>query len=390
MTFNKKVLAGLVAFATAGAANATIVVGGDNGFEFSVDGEINQFYVYSDDNTDGGDSISEVRDGLLPAFLGFNIKAPTTNGLDIAARVSISPSTNGFSYGDAMEQREAFFTVGGGFGEVLMGKALGLYGSHNILTDQTLFGVGYGTRDNRETTLGRIGLGYDYADWRSQIKYTTPSFGGFKAAFAIMDSTSSAIQILEGTHLGSIGSNSDNEDLRFEGDLSYAGTFGDSGAFSAWLSAMSEDRDNLAQDAQAWTIGGTLNVAGFEFMAQYSDSEDATSGSAANSVLNADGSITTSAAVASVDAEWEQFIIQGGYNFGGSTRVVAGYSENENTSGNHDVNDGNTLEMITIGVYHDVTANLKLVAEYSQVENDLKGDLEVDQDIFSVGGFVSW
>ena len=46
--------------------------------------------------------------------------------------------------------------------------------------------------------------------------------------------------------------------------------------------------------------------------------------------------------------------------------------------------------MITLGVYHDVTANLKLVAEYSQVENDLKDAAEIDQDIFSIGGFVSW
>lgn len=36
-------LVGAAAFAAAGAANATIVVGGENGYEFSVDGNINQF-----------------------------------------------------------------------------------------------------------------------------------------------------------------------------------------------------------------------------------------------------------------------------------------------------------------------------------------------------------
>jgi len=381
MTFNKKVLAGLVAFATAGAANATVVVGGDNGFEFSVDGEINQFFVYTDDNSTGGDSSSAIRAGLLPAFLGFNIKAPTTNGLDIAARVSISPGTSSTSRGGgSMEQREAFFTVGGGFGEVLMGKALGLYGSHNILTDQTLYGVGWGTGDvlgsASTTTLGRINLGYDYADWRSQIKYTTPSFGGFKAAFAIVDPSNGVSLIIAPTT---------QSDLRLEGDLSYAGTFGDSGAFSAWLSAMSQSNDDF-DDHEAWTIGGTLNVVGFEFMAQYSESEQGGSattaaGSAVGQVL-VDGSDNT--------AEWEQFIVQAGYNFGGSTRVVAGYSEYDLTDGFDASADEDIMDkdMITIGVYHDVTANLKLVAEYSKVEAEDNDAL--DQDIFSVGGFVSW
>src|SRR5690606_23243124 len=127
-------LVGAAALATAGVANATIVVGGENGYEFSVDGNINQFFVYTDDNTPGGDEISEVRDGLLPTFLGFNISAPEVNGLKIGARISISPSTNAGSYpggaaGGAMEQREAFATIDGSFGQILAGKALGLYGS---------------------------------------------------------------------------------------------------------------------------------------------------------------------------------------------------------------------------------------------------------------------
>ena len=189
MNTNKKILAGLVALAAAGTANAAIVVGGDNGYEFSVDGNINQFFVYTDqkdakaDPTVPGsndqDTSSRVRNGLLPTFFGFNVKAPTMNGLDIGARVSISPSTNGGSYtgangqdSNAMEQREAFATISGSFGTFLAGKALGLYGSHNILTDQTLYGVGAHLGGNGTTTLGRIGYGYDYANWRSQFKWT--------------------------------------------------------------------------------------------------------------------------------------------------------------------------------------------------------------------------
>jgi porin-like protein len=379
MTFNKKVLAGLVALAAASTANAKVVVGGDNGFEFSVDGEINQFLVMTDN--DNGDDINEVRDGLLPAFLGFNIKAPTMNGLDIAARISISPSTNADSY-TAMEQREVFFTVDGSFGQILAGKALGLYGSHNILTEQTLYGVGYGTGGNGQTTLGGIGLGYDYAAWRSQFKWTSPDMNGFKVAFAVVDSAGPGLG-LSGKPTGPlVTGNEDGEDLRYEADATYAGAF-DGGNYMLWLSGASQDHDDLAEDAQYWTVGGTLAVSGFEFMAQYSDAEDAYSETVAATLAGADGK-----------AEWNQFVVQAGYRFNGTTLVSANYSELEDDSSNAnraarytDAND-DTIERITLGVYHDVNANLKLVAEYTSVEDDDNAGL--DQDIYSLGGFVSW
>jgi predicted porin len=112
MTFNKKILAGLVAFAAASSAQAVTVAAND-GWTLGVSGSINQFVTFSD--TADGD-VSEVRDGLLPAFLSFDLTAPTMNGLDIAAHISISPSTNGQSYEGSMEQREAYFTVAGLFG----------------------------------------------------------------------------------------------------------------------------------------------------------------------------------------------------------------------------------------------------------------------------------
>lgn len=383
-------LVGAAALAAAGAANATIVVGGENGYEFSVDGNINQFFVYTDDNTSGGDEISEVRNGLLPTFLGFNISAPEVNGLKVGARISISPSTNGGSYFDdqyagvagrgsnAMEQREAFATIDGSFGQILAGKALGLYGSHNILTEQTLYGVGWGTGGNGQTTLGGIGFGYDYADWRSQIRWTSPDMNGFKAALAVVDGAGPSLVTAAGPTgpISVLSGHADSEDLRWEADLSYAGAF-DNGSYMLWLSGAWQDRDADvygagADDARFYTTGGTLKVSGFEFMAQYSTSED----------------VTTAVSVdtdASGNAEWDQYIVQAGYRFAGTTLVSANYSELE--SDNNSTGD-DTAERITLGIYHDVTSNLKLVAEYTNVEHDDSDRL--DQDIFAIGGFVTW
>jgi predicted porin len=386
MTFNKKLLAGLVALAAASSAQAVTVAAND-GWTLGVSGSINQFVTYVDDNNTGGDSVSNLQDGLLPAFLSFDMTAPTMNGLDIAAHISISPSTNNNSYA-AMEQREVYFTVAGGFGQILAGKALGLYSSHNILTDQTLFGVGYGAGSTAEgsTTLGGIGLGYDYASWRSQVKWTSVDMSGFKVAFAVVDPAVGQVN-LSGKPTGSITTGGVASDsLRYEADLSYAGAF-DGGSYTAWLSGMTQSADNANQnDTQAWTVGGTLKVAGFETMAQYSDSENKNGATAGSTGTAASGSATAQvldvAPTIATTTEWSQYIVQAGYRFGGTTLVSAQYAELEDKNLAAD----DTIDKTTVGVYHDVNANLKLVAEYSKVEDDLAGGL--DQDIFSLGGFV--
>jgi hypothetical protein len=378
----KLALASLVAASAAMAAPAqAVTVMAEDGWTLGVSGSINQFAVFTDN--DNGDDLSEVRDGLLPAFINFDMKAPTMNGLDMAAHISFSPSTNSDSYGvgnpngGSIEQREVYFTVDGSFGQVLMGKALGLYGSHNILTEQTLWGVGYGTGGNGQTTLGGIGLGYDYASWRSQIRWTSPDMNGFKAAFAVVDAAGPGL-LLSGKPTGPIiTGNEETEEFRYEADLSYAGSF-DGGSFMAWASGAVQDHDDLgagAEDARYWTVGSTLKVAGFEFMAQYSDAEDS----------------ITDVVGGSGNAEWSQYVVQAGYRFAGTTLVSVNYSELEDKSSNADrvVRYGNasddTIERYTVGIYHDVNSNLKLVAEYTGVEDD--NDAGLDQDIFAIGGF---
>jgi predicted porin len=373
MTFNKKILAGLVAFAAASSAQAVTVAAND-GWTLGVSGQVNQFVTFVDDNTSANADTQGMANGLLPAFLSFDMKAPTMNGLDIAAHISFQPGTNNVS-GNSFEQREVYFTVDGSFGQILAGKALGLYASHEILNEQTIYGVGIDTAalgGNASTTLGGIGLGYDYAAWRSQVRWTSNDMNGFKLALAAMQSAAADSRLAGlsgGMPTGGFLNNAAvADDLRYEADLSYAGAF-DGGSYTAWLSYMTQDQDDLAEDKRAWAVGGTLKVGGFEAMASYSDAEGA--------------------ADATDKLEWSQYIIQAGYRFAGTTLVSANYSKLEDdskasTSTSYDPNN-DEADRITVGVYHDVNSNLKLVAEYTKVEND---DNSFDRDIFSLGGFV--
>lgn len=391
-------LVGAAALATAGAANATIVVGGADGYEFSVDGNINQFYTYADADAAGGGDVqnSEVANGLLPTFFGLNVKAPEINGLTIGARVSISPSTNNFTTENgangsgSMEQREAFATVDGGFGQILIGKALGVYSANNILLDQTLYGVGATTGESGTTTLGRIGYGYDYANWRSQIRWTSNDMNGFKLALAVVDAEDDF-----GYNITPAATNNTRveDDPRFEASLSYATNF-DNGSMKLWLDGMTQEVKinslvgQTTSDSEAYTVGGQFMFGGFELVGAYYDNEGVgdLGGLARATAFDANGN----------ERDGDGYYAQLGYNFGGSTWVKASYGEStlDQTSaekaGLASTTDIDTRGMATIGVYHDVTQNLKLVAEYSQMEDEFHNSEDLDTDVISLGGFISW
>ena len=79
--------------------------------------------------------------------------------------------------------------MAGSFGTVLVGRSLGIHQSNAILSDMLLFGVGAAaSAGNSNTTLGRIGLGYLYTDFKPQISWTLPALGnGFGAKIGVFD-----------------------------------------------------------------------------------------------------------------------------------------------------------------------------------------------------------
>ena len=199
---------------------------------------------------------------------------------------------------------------------------------------------------------------------------------GFKAAVAVVDAAGPG-SFDSGKPTGPLVTGGEaGDDFRYEGDLSYAGSF-DGGSFKTWVSGALQNRsaDFGPEDARYWTVGGTLTLGGFEFMAQYSDAEDSIS-----DVVGGSGA-----------AEWDQYVVQAGYRFAGTTLVSVNYSELTDDSDNADLiarygnTSDDTIERYTVGIYHDVNANLKLVAEYTGVEDDVETGL--DQDIFAIGGF---
>jgi hypothetical protein len=251
----------------AGPAQAAFTVGGENGWSLSTDGIVNIFgtYMATERLPDGagftllnnhGDATQEfgVKVGLLPSIVAFNIKAPTTAGIDSTVRVAMYPSVqnssdNRFDTAPNIDFREFFYTASGNFGSFLAGRALNLFQGQNILNDMTLFTAGVITDPRTTTSLGHIGYGYLYTNFGPQFRYTTPDMGGVKVALAIAEPYA-------------ISSISNKQNIpRFETEISYATTF-KGGSIHAWLEGLwQQDTNNIVAPDGGFRHNTSLGIA---------------------------------------------------------------------------------------------------------------------------------
>ena len=144
----------------------------------------------------------DIRTGLLPSWFNFSASTDGGDGWKTGIHLSFQPGADdnsalgGGSLGgplglNSSNFRQIFATMSHAeYGSFKIGRDLGVFGSNAILEDMTLLGVGATARDlgaGGNSTLGRIGFGYIYADWKAQLQYTTPNVNGFSATFALTD-----------------------------------------------------------------------------------------------------------------------------------------------------------------------------------------------------------
>ena len=391
-----------VGVALSSGASAEVLLSSQSGWDLSVDGSVNNFLVHQTSgakelNTGGEDrattsSTTRVRNGLLPAVLGINIKAPTVKGLNMIARFGFYPHTNndnGFKdqFGGQIDFREVFFKVDGKFGSVLVGKTLSLFLGKNILNDMTLLGVGAGAAGDGTTTLGRIGYGYVYPNFNSAIRYTTPDFNGLNMTLGVYDPAKFGAATSTGVTYNRVSI------PRLEGEVSFAKTVatrkGDV-SVNTWLNGVWQrgktNESNVKDEINVWGVGGGV-VAGWkgismEVTGYYGRGLGTILQFPTTAVLN-----LTSTAMSDTGALRKNFgyIAEMTYDFGQGTGMGISYggSFGTGTEGNP-FKDRNVLTDAM--VWHNINDNLRVVAEYGwQRDTDNLG--EQDHHIFSAGGF---
>jgi predicted porin len=401
---NNKIKAAVAGAVLASASVANAGITWDAG-EWTVDmnGNVNAFAIFSDTKDTSGpngglaatqgateadsDTVA-ISTGLLPAWLGFTA---TTRQIDIDTSVTISfqpgmGANQALGGGGNTENRQAFLTFGDkSWGSVKLGKDLGIFGSTAILNDMTLLGVGAtgGTVHNggaagTTTTLGGIGTGYLYADWKGQIAYTTPNMNGFSATLGITQPWNAT------GGLSAAGSGGTDQPA-YEAQVSYSWT-GDF-AGKVWGGAFFQDvtgltANNLSDDAQSFEVGVSATVANINLVAYgYSGEGVGTTGMLVQGFDTAGNSRDS-------DGGYVQatYVIPMGTKLGVSYGVSK-LDDNTADAGANLVKENNRL---TVGAYHPLTKHLNLVAEFSAVESEshlaTQGDQK--QDIFSVGAIL--
>lgn len=413
----RNVLGGLVvALASmtmlAGPALAEFTVGGEDGWSLSVDGNVNAFAIYTmgdskpefngsiDRRVDGFEDDQDsfrVMTGFAPGWLGFTMRAPTIGGLDMKSRISFCPtytakdvgkSKNSFS--NQIDLREIYFTVDGNFGQFLVGKTMSIYQRYNLVTDFLNWGMGYqGGVNNGNATAGRIGFGYVYPQYNAAVVYTTPSFNGLQLTVGVYDPS-----VIKGS-----GAEADETDTpRFEGELSYARTFGDV-SFKTWVSGLYQEAEYCSGsgyegDVTAAGVAGGIQIKyrGFDLSVSGFD------GSGLGSLMMLD---SDSLDIAGEERDGHGYFAQLTYAFDnghGNTTLGVSYGGNmmDETSADKVLRRTGTevqLEernMLTfIGIY-DINKYLKLVAEFSFAEMEWFDGEDQQVQYLSFGTFFNW
>jgi predicted porin len=352
--------------------------------------------------------------GLLPHFLSIG-GSTRQNDLDVTFAISIQPGTSNlgaFGNESGQNNRQAFLTFGDkSWGTFKLGKDLGVFASDAILNDMTLLGVGAPNSAGTNTTLGRIGTGYIYADWKPQISYTTPNFSGLQATVAIsqgwngtgLDTNGATVQstnrsaaspAYEGKASYSFAANdvtgkvwvsgiAQKIDGKGTGVITAAAADGTTVAFSTGQGAVTMD-DSIAYGGD---IGANVNVAGFGLTGYYY----------AGNGLGTTGQFMQAAYYKNANKtvylrDSDGGYVQATYVLPTKTKIGASWGiSNLDKADNEGAVNGALVkenEMWTIGAYHPLTKHLNLVAEYSNVKSESHSGLENKNYTGSLGAIL--
>jgi len=409
---NKKlglaVAGALVAFSSVANAGITIPAG-----DWTVDigGNVNAYYTHTSTDTklsgygesatlSNPSTANTVGTGLLPAAFGIGAKT-RQNDLDIAFQFSFFTGTsagdaslgglaNAAAGNNTLNIRQAFLSFGdASWGSIKAGRDLGVFGSDAILSDMTLLGVGNGGPAGGSSTLGRIGSGYIYADWKGQISYTSPNWNGLQFTAAVMEPMSN-------------GYDTSRHDMGFEGKVTYDFAANDVTG-RVWVSGISQKNTSGidgSYTSDGFDIGAKVAYQGAQLVAYYYDG----SGLDSQSGYNTSTTYNTPAKIASILGTGG-LVYRNGFKSDDSggyvqatfvvpgigTKLGASWGEN-NSKGTVNGYTGEIKnESWIVGAYHPLTKSLNLVAEYTNAEqkgNALGYELKKSTDTVALGAIL--
>jgi len=359
---------GLV-FGVSTVAHSSVSLASISGWEADVSGSIPVFFVVSD--FEGDEDASRIMSGFNPANLTFSVAAPKSNGITVTSRVQIDTHLQGSQTQNSglFESRVAEIQVDGDFGTVNVGKGFGIFNSSAIGDLGSGMGVGFmgGGPDTGNTTGGRIGTGYVYANFNPRIMYSSNNMGGITYKVGLFnpeeptDSAGGARTSLP----------------RFEGQVNYAMNMDDSD-LKLWAGFMWQEVKLIVEDVdydmQGLDIGFHLDIANFGFTGAYTDTEG----------VGADG-LYGIGGISDAEVDGSQWYFEGDVVVGATTYGLSyGEGEQDSHTAPFAVADVKN-ELTMLFVRHKVTDNLTVMGELQDYESTTGSVTSTEYNAVAVG-----
>jgi len=252
-------------------------------------------------------------------------------------------------------------------GSFKFGRDFGLFGFDAIIADMSLIGIGAGftPAEPGHTTLGGLGFGYVYVDRLTQINYTTPSMNGFTGTIGIF-------QPLDGNGAES------GSTPGFHGKLAYNWDGGMPGGVSAtFINQDVVTNAGTSESISGFDLFGKMAIGDIGLAASYFSGEGMSTLALGGLVMPGFDAVTGK------PEESKGYMLQGTYQMN-KTKLGLNYSFSEST----ELTDVENTK-VTLGVYHSLTPNLTLLAEYSALESELSAGKD-ESDIINFGAFISF
>jgi predicted porin len=257
------------------------------------------------------------------------------------------------------------------WGTIKAGRDLGIFGSDAILSDMTLLGVGVSgpttSAAGGSSTLGRIGSGYMYANWRGQISYASPNWNGFSFTAGVMEPISN-------------GQYTTREDMGYEGKVTYDFAANDVTG-RVWLGGVTQKTEDSAlgnYTSSGVDVGAKVAYQGFGLVGYYYDGRGLDGQTVLGGLFNASGEKTKDSG-GYVQATFAVPTI--------GTKLGASWGSSNSKAADNAFDIEN--ESWIVGAYHPLTKSLNLVAEYTMQEVKEKvSSSKVEKDTISLGAIL--
>jgi predicted porin len=343
----------------------------NQGWSLNMTGRIPVYVVasnYEDFSADGDDQFAtRIMSGFNPASITFNIEAPEMNGVVVKGIFQINHHLQGASIQNdgLFEGRIADIQITGDFGSFNIGKGFGIFNSSSIGDAGSAMGVGRLTGpDAANSTLGRIGSGYTYANFNPRLTYTTPDLNGFNLKIGLINPEKPS---------GAPNDQIQTSTPRLETQANYVLDL-NSASIDIWVGGMTQKVDVVSADfdynISGWDVGAKLSAGSFGLIGSYSR----TRGVGADGLI---GISLTETGLDQAEVEATQWYGEATYNINRFT-LGASYGEGSQDAETTAVGSSPdiTNEFAMIFGRYSLTDNLKMMLELQDFASEAQSNYQ--------------